>query len=100
MKMTEELERFQELIVAAFDGDKPDHAAIIRDAGYIDPREGIQQKILVENKIVSRPVLMQWEKDGLISGKIGKAKYYPIVEFIKFVVELQLKSRGGQSKAF
>jgi len=58
---------------------------VIRDAGYINPSLGIQQKIITDENITSRKILGEWENQGLDSKKHDRRKYYPLFPFVRFL---------------
>lgn len=65
----------------------------IRQAGYIRPDMGVQQSAF--HGTLAPKTLLEWEKDGLEAVRDGRRKYYPIMPFIRFVLDRSIKSRGA-----
>ena len=65
---------------------------VIRDAGYINPSLGLQQKVITDENITSRKILGEWENAGLDSKKHDRRKYYPLYPFIRFLFNRKTSS--------
>jgi len=94
-RLNKEQTEFKVLIEAAFSGDNPEFAQVIQDAGYVDPRNGVKQKEVCD--VIPRKTLLVWEKDGLEFVKVGRSKYYPFVELVRFMHERASKSKMMES---
>lgn len=79
--------RMEKAVQSAIAGDLEWVDELIRDAGYINPSLGMQQNQIIQEKITSRKILRDWEREGLESETIGRKKYYPLWLFIKFLFD-------------
>jgi len=95
-RIKKEHKEFQSQIESAFSGDADELAAIIQGAGWIHTDNGIRQKDIDEN-IISKRTLLDWRKDGLETINIGRSKFYPIMPFLKFVIDRSIKSHNMEN---
>ena len=86
-------------VEAAFSGDNEELAEMITAAGYMDPRNGIRKAELINSSIVGKTDLGRWEKDGLESVMVGRGKYYPVIDLLKFVLDRSIRRKNPQSES-
>ena len=95
-RLSKEHKAFKKLIESAYSGGDDALANIIQGVGFIHPDNGVKQKAF--EGIFSRHTLIRWEKEnGLPTKMVGRAKYYPIWPFIKFIVDRSLQNKGSDA---
>ncbi len=93
-------DKLKEDLDKAFAGDIKWMDEMIRGSGYVNPNVGIQQKEIISAGITSRKILADWEVAGLESKTISRNKYYPLIEFIRFMFHRRSKSEDGGNKEY
>lgn len=90
-KLTEDEERIRAYIVAmltaAEKGEVDWLPALLQEHGYTRLDPGLQQKTVVSEIGIPRKTLREWESDGLKFTRVKRAKYYPVLDLIRFMAD-------------